>query len=272
MQNTYLDFPDIGAVAFSIGPLLIRWYALAYLAGFLMGWQYCTLLVRRMPWSPVTARHLDDLLLWIMIGVILGGRIGYALFYQTSYYAANPLEILKIWHGGMSFHGGFLGVLVASALFGRKNNIHFFQITDILACATPIGLFFGRLANFVNAELYGRPTDGPWAMVFPGSDGVPRHPSQIYEALLEGLVLFIVLFFCARKHSISKAYGTISGVFLIGYGSARFMVEFVREPDAQLGLFAGVISMGQILCIPMIIAGVVIILWARRNHAKHAGE
>lgn len=267
-----LEFPQISPIVFSIGPVSVRWYALAYLAGFLLGWRYCLWIVRRRNWTPVTALHLDDLLLWIMVGVIAGGRIGYVLFYQLPYYSGHPLDILKIWHGGMSFHGGFLGVLVAAWLYGRRNGLHFFQITDILACATPIGLFFGRLANFINAELYGRPTTMPWGMVFPDSDGQPRHPSQFYEAVLEGAVLFAVLFVLMGKDKVGRAYGTLSGVFLIGYGGFRFFIEFFRQPDVQIGLIGGVISMGQILCLPMIGAGVAILWWAAKAYRKRAAE
>lgn len=267
-----LQFPDISPIAFSIGPVTVRWYALAYLAGFILGWQYCLRIIKNRNWTPVTAAHLDDLLLWIMVGVIAGGRIGYVLFYQLPYYAGHPADIVKIWHGGMSFHGGFLGVLVASALFARRHGLHFFQITDILACATPIGLFFGRIANFINGELYGRPSSLPWAMVFPGSDGQPRHPSQFYEAMLEGVALFLILFVLMRRDGVGRAYGTLSGVFLIGYGGFRFVVEFFRQPDVQIGLIGGVISMGQILCLPMIGAGAAIIWWAGRANRKRMAQ
>lgn len=265
MEN-YFTFPNIDPVAFSIGPLVIRWYALAYLAGFLIGWRYCMALAERTASPKITREHFDDLLIWIMLGVILGGRLGYVLFYQFELYATNPANILKIWQGGMSFHGGFLGVLVASALYGIKHNIKFFQITDILACATPIGLFFGRIANFINGELYGRPTDHPIGIIFPHGGDIPRHPSQLYEAFLEGAVLFIILFALARKPKYLNMTGFLSGIFLLGYGTFRFIIEFVREPDPQLGLFFGLLSMGQLLCLPMIIAGLAIMLYAARQN------
>jgi phosphatidylglycerol:prolipoprotein diacylglycerol transferase len=200
-----------------------------------------------------------------MIGVILGGRIGYVLFYQFDFYLDNPANILKVWHGGMSFHGGFIGVLVATGLFAKKNNISFFQITDILACATPIGLFFGRIANFINAELYGRVTDVPWAVIFPDGTGLPRHPSQLYEAFLEGLVLFIVLFALAHSKKIARCTGFLSGIFLMEYATFRFLVEFVRKPDDQLGLYFEMLTMGQLLCIPMFAAGQIIFIIALKN-------
>lgn len=266
MEN-YFIFPDFNPVAFSIGPIDIRWYALAYLTGFLVGWQYCIWLIKNViPTKNLKPEHFDDLLLWIMLGVILGGRTGYVLFYQFDFYIHNPANILKIWQGGMSFHGGFLGVLVASALFARKHGIQFFEITDVLACATPIGLFFGRIANFINGELFGRPTDVPWAVIFPDGTGLPRHPSQLYEASLEGLVLFIILYVIARKTEFGKATGALSGIFLFAYGVFRFLVEYVRKPDDQLGLFFGALSMGQLLCIPMIIAGNVIFVFAIKRY------
>lgn len=269
MEN-YFSFPNIDPVAISLGPIDIRWYALAYLAGFFLGWRLCMHLARRTNSENITAQHFDDLLLWIMFGVILGGRIGYVLFYQFEFYISHPSSILQIWQGGMSFHGGFLGVLVASALFARKHDVHFFQITDILACATPIGIFFGRIANFINGELYGRPTDHPIGIVFPNGGPEPRHPSQLYEAILEGLVLFIILFTLSRREKFLNQTGFLSGVFLIGYGGFRFLIEFFRMPDQQLGLFFSIFSMGQLLCAPMVIAGIVIIMWsANRKGEKH---
>lgn len=264
-MDSFLTFPNIDPIALSLGPLVIRWYALAYLAGLLIGWRYCVRLAARMPWKNVTEKHLDDLLLWVMIGVILGGRVGYVIFYQSAHYLDNPLDIFKVWNGGMSFHGGFLGVLVASYAYAVKHKIAFFDITDILACATPIGLFFGRVANFINGELYGRPSEFFLAMVFPNSDGLPRHPSQLYEAFLEGICLFLILYFASKKFELTKC-GMLSGLFLIGYGSFRFVVEFVREPDAQLGFVVSSLSMGQLLCLPMILAGFIIIAWSRTKH------
>lgn len=271
MEN-YFVFPNFDPVAFSLGPIDIRWYALAYLTGFLVGWQYCVWLVKNyFPSENLKPEHFDDLLIYIMVGVILGGRIGYVLFYQFEFYLDHPENILKIWHGGMSFHGGFIGVLIASAIFGKRHGIKFFQITDILACATPIGLFFGRIANFINGELVGRETDVPWAVIFPDGTGLPRHPSQLYEAALEGLVLFIVLYIFARNKKFASATGLISGVFLMEYGLFRFVIEYVRKPDEQLGLYFDMLTMGQILCIPMIIAGNIIFALALKN-AKQANQ
>ena len=266
-----LVFPDFNPVAVSLGPLAIRWYALAYLAGFLLGWRYCLSLAQKNPHG--LAPHLfDDYLTWAIIGVILGGRTGYVLFYNAAEYLAHPLEALQVWHGGMSFHGGMLGVIAAAWIFARKHKISFFAFTDILACVTPIGLGLGRLANFVNGELYGRATDLPWGVVFPRGGPLPRHPSQIYEAILEGLVLFLVLFFFSRVKTFRERTGFLSGVFLFGYGLFRFSVEFVREPDQQLGfLFAGA-TMGQLLCLPMMLFGAYLILRSCRCVALISGK
>lgn len=263
-----LAYPQIDPVAVEIGPLVIRWYALAYILGLILGWQYCKRLAVRGPQSDrLTQLAIDDFLLWATLGVVLGGRLGYVLFYQPGYYLSNPLAIPFVWQGGMAFHGGLLGVIVAMLLFARKRGAHFFALADIVACATPIGLLLGRAANFVNGELYGRPApDLPWAMVFPGGGPLPRHPSQLYEALLEGLVLFAVLFVVQRRGGL-QTIGLCSGVFLIGYGLARFVAEFFRAPDPFLGFLAFGTTMGQLLSIPMILAGIVIVLWARRRAA-----
>lgn len=259
-----LVFPALDPVALSLGPLEIRWYALAYLAGFLLGWRYCLMLAGKEEGVRPDKDDIDDFLSWAVAGVILGGRLGYVLFYQFSLYMADPLEVLKIWHGGMSFHGGVLGVIAAMVLFSRVRGIELLRLSDIVCAAAPIGLFFGRLANFVNAELYGRVSDAPWAVIFPGQEQ-PRHPSQIYEALLEGAILFVILNFLIRRPALREKNGIVSGAFLIGYGLFRALVEFVREPDAYLGLFAGWISMGQILCLPMILCGAGLILYAGRK-------
>lgn len=266
-----LPFPDIDPVAFSLGPLQVRWYALAYLAGFLAGWRYCVHLVSRDAGSARPDKSdLDDFLPWAIAGVILGGRIGYALFYQFDAYAAAPLELFKLWHGGMSFHGGMCGLIAALVLFARKRGIPVLRLSDLLACAAPIGLFFGRLTNFVNGELYGRTTDVPWAVLFPHAGPEPRHPSQIYESLLEGLVLFAILFALARRGEIRARPGLLSGVFLAGYGLFRFGVEFFREPDAQIGYLLGTFTMGQLLCVPMFAAGAGLALWAGRRRRSSA--
>ncbi|MDD3287539.1 MAG: prolipoprotein diacylglyceryl transferase [Alphaproteobacteria bacterium] len=245
-----IAFPQIDPVLVSVGPLVVRWYALAYIAGFVLGWRYCVLLAKQNPAGPPSISY-DDFMTWAIIGTVLGGRLGYVLFYQFDYYLTEPLEALKIWRGGMSFHGGMLGVIIAACLFVRSRKMLFFAFSDLLACATPIGLFFGRLANFINGELFGRETDVPWAIVFPRGGDIPRHPSQIYESMLEGLVLFIILSVIAQVPKLRARYGFLSGSFLVGYGIFRFFVEFFREPDQQLGfLFAGA-TMGQLLCVPM---------------------
>lgn len=225
-------------------------------------------LARQNPPSKPQPKDYDDFLTWAVIGVVLGGRIGYVFFYQFSYYLAHPLEAFQVWEGGMSFHGGMMGVIVAALLFARRRKLAFLGLTDLLACVTPIGLFFGRLANFVNGELYGRVTDVAWAVIFPRGGEMPRHPSQLYEAALEGLVLYVILFFLSRRLKIREREGMLSGVFLALYGLFRFGVEFFREPDPQLGfLFVGA-TMGQLLCVPMVAFGAYLV-W-RANKRKPA--
>lgn len=250
-------------VAFYIGSLPIRWYALAYLCGFLLGWQYCLRTVEKYQGGRPNKEDIDDFLTWAVIGVILGGRLGYVLFYQFDVYVTQPLEVLKIWKGGMSFHGGMLGVLIAMMAFAKIKKINVFKLSDVVCVAAPIGLFFGRIANFINGELYGKVTSQPWGVVFEHAGVAPRHPSQLYEALLEGVVLFVILWSLHRSKSTNP--GTITGVFLLGYGLFRALVEFVREPDVQLGLIANTISMGQILCIPMMVAGLAIVFLASKG-------
>ncbi len=259
-----LPFPAVDPVLLQLGPFAIRWYALAYIVGLLLGWRYCLHLADRPP-KLVSRAQIDDFLLWATLGVILGGRLGYVLFYQLDEYLKQPLQILHVWRGGMSFHGGLVGVILAMYLFTRRQRLPFFALADIVACATPIGLLLGRIANFVNGELYGRQSDAPWAMVFPdpNSGGVPRHPSQLYEAGLEGVVLFLVLFALARATRVQERPGILSGVFLIGYGLSRIVVEFFREPDAQLGFLVAGTTMGQILSLPMIALGLLFVLRAR---------
>jgi len=258
----------IDPVAIELGPLAIRWYALAYIAGLLLGWWY----VRRLGEAPpavLSGERTDDFLVWATLGVVLGGRLGYVLFYNPAYYLSHPAEIVMVWQGGMAFHGGLLGVIAALLLFCRRHKIAPLAMGDIVACAAPVGLFFGRLANFVNAELYGRPApDLPWSMVFPSDpDQLPRHPSQLYEAALEGALLFVILAVLWRVPAIRRRPGSLIGVFLVGYGLARFTVEFAREPDPQLGYLFGWITMGQILSAPMILAGLGFLgfAWMRRR-------
>ena len=261
-----MPFPDIDPVAFSFGPLVIRWYALAYLVGIVLGWRWCMAMARRDSNAP-RPEFFDEFLSWAVVGVIFGGRLAYILFYNSNQYLHDPMEALKVWHGGMSFHGGMMGVIIAAYMFTRIKKISFFAFTDLLACVTPIGLGLGRLANFVNGELFGRQTDMPWGIIFPRGGPLPRHPSQLYEAVAEGLVLLLIMFFLSRQPKIRARTGFLSGVFLTMYGVMRFGIEFFREPDAQLGfLFAGA-TMGQLLCVPMIVAGVVIIAWSGRERA-----
>jgi phosphatidylglycerol:prolipoprotein diacylglycerol transferase len=268
-----IAFPQIGEVAVRIGPLAIRWYALSYIAGLLIGWFYCRWLTKRPP-RTVSRPQIDDFLLWAMLGVVLGGRLGYVIFYNPGHFLQNPLDIFVLWEGGMSFHGGLVGVIVAMILYARRIKQPFFALADIVACATPIGLFLGRLANFVNGELYGRATDVAWAMVFPKDEtGLPRHPSQLYEAFLEGVVLFAVLFVLARFTAAKGRLGALSGAFLVGYGCARITAEFFREPDPQLGfLFDAGFTMGQLLSVPMVILGVLFILWAKPAQPPSASQ
>ena len=256
--------PQIDPVALQIGPLAIHWYGLMYLAGFLsflwLGRKHIATLSN----SRINAKLLDDLLFYGVLGVIFGGRLGYVFFYKASYYLEHPLEILAVWQGGMSFHGGFLGVLVAMIWLAHKQQLGWLQITDFIAPLVPPGLAFGRLGNFINGELWGRPAEVPWAMIFPRVDNLPRHPSQLYEFALEGVMLFAILWLFARK---LRPVGSVSGLFLIGYGGFRFLVEFTREPDDFLGLLSFGMSMGQWLSLPMIIAGIFLMSHSLRRPA-----
>lgn len=257
-----IPFPEIDPVLVEIGPLAIRWYALAYVVGLIVGWRY----MRRLNAArsgALTDLQVDDLLVWVTFGVILGGRIGYVLFYNLPFYLEHPLAALRVWQGGMSFHGGLIGVIVAAWLYARRRGIVFFALMDLLAAVTPIGLFLGRLANFVNGELFGRPSDAPWAMVFPHGGPMPRHPSQLYEAALEGLVLFALLNWLAWRTDALKRPGLISGAFLLGYGAARAFVELFRNPDVQIGFLLGGSTMGQWLSGPMLLLGLWLVWRAR---------
>jgi len=259
-----IAFPMIDPVLVQIGPVLIRWYALAYIAGLVLGWRYLIWLAGQAG-ALIKPQDADDYLVWAVLGVILGGRLGYVLFYKPAYYFANPVEILQTWQGGMSFHGGFLGVLVATMLFCRARKIRFWAFIDLVAVVTPIGLFFGRIANFINSELWGRTTDVAWGVVFPNGGPYPRHPSQLYEASLEGLVLLVVLHLVWRRESLRTKPGVISGAFAIGYGLSRVIVEFFRQPDAHLGYLYGGATMGQLLSVPMILAGMALIAYANKR-------
>ena len=274
-----LPFPYIDPIAIEVGPFAIRWYALAYVAGIVGGWWYSRRLVGNAAlWGDVkrpTPTDMDDLIIWVALGIVLGGRIGYVLFYNLESYLADPLEILTIWRGGMSFHGGFLGVVLAMTLFARARGLNLLSLLDIGAVVTPIGLFTGRLANFVNGELWGRPApDVPWAIAFPAAGPQPRHPSQLYEATTEGLVLLLLMAIAARRLGFRRP-GTLAGLFAVGYGLARIGCEYFREPDEQLGfLFGGALSglggitMGQVLSLPMVLAGLLLAWAARRGWTR----
>jgi phosphatidylglycerol---prolipoprotein diacylglyceryl transferase len=257
-----IPFPTMDPIAIAIGPFAIRWYALAYIVGLILGWRYCLWLAKRPP-AVASQIAIDDFLVWATLGVVLGGRAGYVLFYKPSYYFANPIEILQLWHGGMSFHGGALGVLTALFLFCRQRSLSLLAFADIITSAVPIGIFFGRVANFVNDELWGRPSDVPWAVMFPNGGNIPRHPSQLYEAGLEGIVLFLVLFALLRWTSIRDRPGAQSGVFLMGYAIVRIFVEFFREPDSFMGFLWFGATMGQLLSIPVFLLGLWLVWRAR---------
>ncbi len=255
-----VPFPLIDPVAIELGPLAIRWYALAYLVGLIAGWR----LARRLAVLPpclMRAERADDLLAWMVLGVVAGGRLGYVLFYKPGYYLANPDEALFVWQGGMSFHGGLAGVALAVFLFARRHKLPFLRVGDIVAAVAPLGLFLGRLANFVNGELYGRASDVSWAMVFPSDPAqAPRHPSQLYEAALEGLALGLVMLALASRERVRARPGLLAGVFFLGYGLARSFAELFREPDAHLGFVLGPVTMGQLLCLPLVVIGVALLV------------
>jgi phosphatidylglycerol:prolipoprotein diacylglycerol transferase len=259
-----LVHPQFDPIAIQIGPLAVRWYGLMYLIGFVFALLLGRYRIRTQPASGITARDLDDIVFYALIGVIVGGRLGYVLFYKLSDYIAHPLGIFAIWEGGMSFHGGFLGVLVAMAVFCRNTGKSWLDVMDFVAPLCPLGLGAGRMGNFINAELWGRTAEVPWAMVFPRVDAVPRHPSQLYEFALEGIVLFVLLWWFSSK---PRPRGAVSGLFLIAYGVFRFAVEYTREPDDFLGLLALGLTMGQWLSVPMILAGVAMMVWAYRRSA-----
>lgn len=259
-----IAYPHIDPIAIALGPFAIRWYAIAYIIGLVLGWRYVKWLVTKPPHA-MRELDVDDFLVWATLGVVLGGRLGYVLFYKPLYYLHNPIEIPMLWHGGMAFHGGALGVIAAIILFARRRGLNLFAVGDVVCCAVPVGLFFGRIANFINGELFGRVApDVPWAMIFPGGGPDPRHPSQLYQAGLEGLALFLVLFLLWRIRDVRDHRGTLSGVFLMGYGIARIIGEFFRQPDAHLGFLIGGATMGQLLSIPLIVAGAGVVLWAHK--------
>ncbi|HEX2826439.1 MAG TPA: prolipoprotein diacylglyceryl transferase [Burkholderiales bacterium] len=262
-----LVHPQFDPVAVHLGPLAIRWYGLMYLVGFALIWWLGARRIAKNPGGVWTRKDLEDAMFYGILGTILGGRLGYVLFYKLSDYLAEPLKIFAVWEGGMSFHGGMLGVILAMCIFAWRRRQDWLAITDFVAPLVPLGLAAGRLGNFINAELWGRPTDVPWAMIFPNADNVPRHPSQLYELGLEGIALFILLFWYSSR---PRPRGAVSGMFLIGYGTFRFIVEYTREPDSYLGLLAMGFSMGQWLSLPMIAAGIGFVAWAYRSRPQKA--
>lgn len=273
MPFLLVDFPVFDPVALALGPIVIRWYALAYIVGIVLGWVYARSLIKKERlWGgevPITLPQLDDFILWVTIGIIVGGRTGYVLFYNLPFFIAHPSEILELWKGGMSFHGGFLGCVVAVMWFAWRNRIPILSLGDITTAVAPIGLFLGRIANFINSELWGRHAEAslPWAMIFPNGGPLPRHPSQLYEAGLEGIVLFTALAIMIRMGALKRP-GLILGSFIAIYGIARIIGEHFREPDPQLGFLWGGLTMGMLLSVPMIIVGAIIITAALRRKAN----
>jgi len=256
-----LKFPEIRPYIFKIGPIQLRWYGLMYLIGFVSSY----LLVKRQISTrklPIGREDLESLYFHIILGLIVGARLGYVVFYNLSYYLRHPLDIAAVWHGGMSFHGGLIGVILGGIIFARRRGVRLLQIGDLVTATGPIGLFCGRIGNFINGELYGRPTDVPWAMIFPAGGNVPRHPSQLYEAFFEGPVLFAILWFMKDRF---RHDGMVVGLFLVLYGIIRFIIEFFREPDAHLGFVLGPFSMGQVLSSAMIVAGAGFMIWRSRR-------
>ena len=264
-----LAYPNISPVALSLGPVQVHWYGLMYLFAFLAGWGLARWRASRPAWIAAgwNGQKVDDLLTWIMLGVVAGGRLGYVLFYGQETYLRHPLQIFAVWHGGMSFHGGIAGVILALWYFSRKIKYPFLGLTDLVVLYAPIGIFLGRLANFVNDELWGRPADVPWAVKFPNGGYVPRHPSQLYEALTEGLLMFLILNWLWRYKSVRSRTGTVSAVFAVLYAVFRMSMEQFRQPDAQLGFFFGHVTMGQMLSLPLLIAGLAV-LWAKLRPSR----
>ena len=265
----FIRFADLGLhpIALQIGPLAIRWYSLAYLAGIIIGWWYLLKLLNQ-PGAPMARRHADDLVFYATLGIILGGRLGYVLFYRPGDYFADPIQIVRMWDGGMSFHGGVIGTSLAIIYLAWRNKLDWLRIHDYVACCVPFGLFFGRLANFVNGELWGKVTDVPWAVIFPAGGPYPRHPSQLYEAVLEGLLLFLVLAWMFWRTKARYEPGKLVGAFLLIYGISRFLVEMVRQPDEGLEHLSWGLSMGQTLTLPMIFGGIYLIATAKKRRVR----
>lgn len=264
-KTMYINFPHVDPVAFHLGPLSIKWYGIAYSVSLFLGWWYCEWIKKTYKYTHIPANTFEQLISWVVLAIILGGRLGYVLFYQFDHYLQHPLEIFTIWEGGMAFHGALAACIIAVYAYTKKHKIPFFQLTDVLTTAAPIGLFFGRLANFVNDELYGRVSLVPWAIKFPNGGFLPRHPSQLYEAFTEGILLFSILHFLMRQPKFRQNAGTVSSVFLMGYGLARFIIEFFREPTSETW---GWVTMGHLLSTPMILAGAIILDRRRFFHAR----
>jgi phosphatidylglycerol:prolipoprotein diacylglycerol transferase len=257
-------FPEFDPVIFSIGPFALRWYALAYIGGLLIGWRYCLYMTRKPP-GIVKYEYIDDLFIWVTVGVVIGGRLGFVLFYDPVRYLNHPLEALQVWHGGMAFHGGLIGVMLAVYFYGRCKGTGFWPLADMIAAAVPVGLFLGRLGNFMNQELWGTVTHGPWGMIFPRAGPEPRHPSQLYEAALEGVVLFALTWWLVHKRQSLTRPGMTGGVFLMGYALARIVVEPVREQTHYIDLLPFGMTYGQLLSVPMFLFGAYILRRALKN-------
>ncbi len=254
--SKYIEFPNFDQVIFHIyGPLALRWYSLAYIMGIILGWFYIKFIIKKYNSGKFSLTHLDDMVAWIVVGVVLGGRLGHILFYDLWRYLNDPISVFKVWEGGMSFHGGLIGVILACYFFAKSRKIPFLQVADLMALTAPIGLGLGRIANFINGEIFGRVTDVSWAVLFPAGGYLPRHPSQLYEAFLEGIVLFALVNLMALRKNRLAAHGYASGLFLLWYGSFRIFVEFFREPDAHIGYLFGLVSMGQLISIPLLGVG-----------------
>ena len=264
-----IPYPHISPVIVRIGPLEIRWYGLMYLLGFVTSYILFQYQIKKKKIKSITKETVENLYFWLILALILGARLGYVLFYNLPYYIENPLKVFAVWQGGMSFHGGLIGSIIAGIIFCRKNNIDFWQLADLFVPTTPPGLAFGRLGNFINGELFGRPSNVPWAMIFPGGGDIPRHPSQLYEAFLEGIFLFTVIWVLKDR---LRTKGMVLAVFIILYGFIRFMVEFTREPDPQLGYVLGPFTMGQILSFSMMAAGFALAVWRKRAAGKETGK
>lgn len=267
-----ITFPAISPILFEFGPISIRWYSLAYIFGFIFAWKYIQYLIKQKGFflvdHNISPKDVDDLIFYGIIGLIFGARFGYILFYNFSYYISEPIRMFYVWEGGLSFHGGLLGIVLAIFLFTKSKKISFLTISDLICASAPVGIFLGRISNFINAELYGRPTDVFIGIIFPNTDGLHRHPSQIYEALLEGLTIFIVLNIMIYNYKKLKQTGYISGMFLMLYSIFRFLIEFTREPDIQVGYIFNQLTMGMILSIPMFLFGIVLIYYSKKNDGR----